>query len=150
MTRRLPILVVLIAALLSAGCFDFLQNKPTAPTGTATQQLAGTWGSAAPTGLPNTCTSFTLVVTETTQTTAAGTFTATCGALSVTGSATATATSSSTMSLNVTGTASGGGVSSCAFAISGTAQIDDTTLHVTYAGTTCLGPVAGSEILTKK
>ena len=53
--------------------------------------------------------------------------------------------------MTVTGTAIIAGIPACAFSLNGTGSIEDNgnTLRLPYSGTTCLGPVSGSEVLRR-
>src|SRR5262249_24940815 len=52
--------------------------------------------------------------------------------------------------LTVSGTATIAGLLPCPFSLSGTGTlVDKTTLTIPYSGTTCLGPVSGTETLRK-
>ena len=48
------------------------------------------------------------------------------------------------------GVASVPGNASCAISLSGTAEITASGFKIPYSGTTCLGPVSGTETLGKK
>jgi hypothetical protein len=51
--------------------------------------------------------------------------------------------------ITVTGNASVAAIANCPFSLSGTGSIEDNgnTLRIPYSGTTCLGPVSGTEVL---
>ena len=53
------------------------------------------------------------------------------------------------MNITITGSATIAGVLPCAFSLTGNGDIEDNgnTLHLPYSGTTCFGPVAGTEVL---
>jgi hypothetical protein len=139
----------LIAALVSPGCSDLFRTK-TEPTTVSVQMLGGTWASvSSATTTTDACTTFRWTVTSIGENTAAGTFSATClGTLQVTGQASGVLTGQ-TLAWTVTATASGPGVTSCAIALSGSATFEGNQIRVPYSGTTCLGPVSGTEILRK-
>jgi hypothetical protein len=69
--------------------------------------------------------------------------------LQVSGTASGTI-SGSAINWSANGTATGGGLSDCPVALSGTALISTNQIQVPYSGTTCMGPVSGTEVLTKK
>jgi hypothetical protein len=49
-----------------------------------------------------------------------------------------------------TATAAGAGVpTGCAISLAGTAVFEGSQIRIPYSGTTCLGPVSGTEILGK-
>lgn len=139
-----------VAAVLSAGCLDFLTSK-TSPTPAAPIQLmTGQWASiSSATTLPSTCTDFHWTITEVTGTSGSGTFTAKCmGTIPVSGTAHGTLSGTTvTWSADANGTAPGGGA--CPISLTGTATFDGMQFRVPYTGTTCLGPVSGTEILRK-
>lgn len=129
-----------------------------APTATAngnstsSTSLVGLWTSAAlPAGLPsvNTCGNFQFQVVSQTATTLSGTFSAVCG-----GGVTMTGTASGVLNgtavaITATGSAAVPGTPSCAFNLTGNGAVIDNgyTLTVPFTGTTCLGPVSGTEVL---
>lgn len=146
--KRYTFLVVL-TAVMSAGCFSFASK--TSPT-SASSQLGGTWLTTqslpgASGSIQDSCTNFRWAVTEFTGTTGAGTFSATClGNVQVVGSARGTLVGTMVnWSANATGTPPGG--PSCAIALSGSAILETNRIRIPYSGTTCLGPVSGTEIL---
>ena len=149
MTRRW-LAVALCSAMLSAGCFEFFNQTNTNPNPTI-QFLGGTWTSSTSNGaaLLNSCTNFKWIVTEQTSATVAGNFTATCfGVLQVAGNAHGTI-SGNTINWTAAALANGGGVSNCAVTLNGSMTIASDQISVPYTGTTCLGPVSGTEILRK-
>lgn len=122
-----------------------------APPSASTSPYAGTWLSetfAVP--APGSCGNFQWQVTNATSTSMAGNFSATCaGNIAIAGSASGQLVGT-TVPLTVTGTATYAGVISCDFSLSGTGVIDNNdTLTVPYSGTTCFGPVSGTERLHK-
>ena len=144
--------VVIVTAIVAAGCFK-VDSKVSTPT-TSASSLSGTWASVeslpgASGSLAQSCTDFRWAVTELTGTTGAGTFSATClGNISVTGSARGTLVGSTiNWSANATGTAPGG--PSCAIALAGSAVLETDKIRIPYAGTTCLGPVSGTETIKR-
>ena len=148
MKRQLSVLIV--AAVAATGCF----KTSSSVTPTSTSGLNGTWSSVE--SLPGAggswqtaCTNFTWAVTEYTGTTGAGTFGALCfGNVQVTGSARGTLSGSTlNWSANATGTVPGG--TSCAIALTGTAVLESDRIRIPYSGTTCLGPVSGTETIKK-
>jgi hypothetical protein len=79
-----------------------------------------------------------------------GTFTVDCSSVKVQGTATGQLNGTS-VPLTATGTATLFGNPNCSFSISGTGTVvDANTLTVPYTGTTCLGPVQGTETLRKR
>jgi hypothetical protein len=81
-----------------------------------------------------------------------GTFEADCaGGVIVSGSGSGQLASSTTVSISISGVANLPGAPSCGFSLSGNGTVEDagTALRIPYAGTTCLGPVHGTEVLRK-
>lgn len=166
MARVPRVLAVVCASALSfvgAGCgFQRSTNvvNPVAPTQTppagspssVTPQLVGTWVSAQITGAPNltnpSCTDFQFQIASQTSTSIAGTFTATCGSVPIEGRGQGQLNGTA-ISLSVTGSGSLPGIPNCQFSLTGNGTIQDSgnTLNIPYSGTTCLGPVTGTEVL---
>lgn len=150
--QRPRLLAVCLASLLGAGCSNLLSlATKTTPTQTDPTSLAtGQWSSVtSTTSLANTCTNFKWTIVEITGTSGSGTFTATCmGTMQVAGTAQGTLTGTGvTWTATATGTMPGG--VTCPIALQGTATYDGTQFRIPYTGTTCLGPVSGTEILRK-
>jgi hypothetical protein len=149
MTRTL-LVPACLAAILSAGCLDFLTSK-TSPTPTGpTVITTGAWVSiSSATALTNTCTDFHWTITDVTGTSGTGTFTAKCLAtIQVAGTAHGTLSGTTvTWAADATGTGPSG--AACPVALAGTATFDGTQFRIPYTGTTCLGPVSGAEVLRK-
>jgi hypothetical protein len=145
-----------VVAAASAACFDFkTSTTPTSVTSTTTQAIGGTWsgvqslpGSSG--SLQDSCVNFKWNVTQISGTSGSGTFSATClGNVQVAGTASATLTgSTANWSANATGTVSGQTV--CAITLTGTATLQaNNQIRIPYSGTTCLGPVSGTEIIQR-
>ena len=149
MTRKV-LAIGLISAVLSAGCFEFLTQTPAAP-GTV-NLLGGSWSSTTgnATSLLTSCTNFHWNVTEQSVSSARGTFTATCfNTLQVSGNAQGTL-SGATLNWTATALATGSGIAGdCTISLSGSATMENGQIKIPYSGTTCLGPVSGTEILKK-
>ncbi len=148
MTRRL-LATAFVAALLSAGCFEFMStSKATGPSGV--QTLNGSWTSVSTnTTLHDTCTNFQWTMTDSSATEATGTFTATCFEnMQVSGTIHAQLVDST---INWTATAVGVSPEfpSCPISLSGTAQFEGEYIRITYTGTTCMGTLSGSELLRR-
>ena len=113
----------------------------------------GTWSSTkSMASQQGTCGGFTWTITSLTATAVSGSFSATCnGSVQMSGSGSAQATLSGGK-INWTGTAvaSVPGNNNCAVALSGTLDITPTGFGISYSGTTCLGPVSGTEVLARK
>jgi len=148
-------LILATAAVAAAGCnvqhssssaIQVLQPSAVIPS------LLGSWTSQSITALPGapaTCGTFQWTVTTQTETDIAGTFSATCaGGVTITGTASGHIDGTS-VPITVSGSATLAGVPSCAFSLSGNGVIDGDTIRVPYTGTTCLGPVSGTENLRR-
>jgi hypothetical protein len=145
--RHVALTLALTAALSAVAC----SAAATSPT-SLTNPLLGTWASvtsAAPT--PGTCTNFQWTVTQVNGTTGSGAFSATCaGALQFTGTGTGTLTGTA-INWSVAGNATGSGNGSCAVAASGSASLQsDGSILIPYNGTTCVGPVSGTQVITRR
>ena len=153
MKRLAVILLTMVTAGASAACFDF--GKSTSPSPTASSTLGGTWATlqslpGVSGSLQDSCVNFRWTVTEFSGTSGSGTFSATClGNVTVAGSASGSISGSTVnWSANATGTIPG--LPPCAIAITGTATLEaNNRIRIPYAGTTCLGPVSGTEIVTR-
>jgi hypothetical protein len=137
------------AALASGACFEF-SSTITAPSGSSgAAALVGGWTSTSAASLENSCADFKWSVTQTSGNTATGTFSATCfGNVAVTGNASGSL-NNSVLTWSAAATAVVAGVASCPIAISGTAQMVGDLIQIPYSGTTCLGPVSGTQTLKK-
>jgi hypothetical protein len=177
MKRPLSIVASLAVALMTTACgFEHTTSvlvptsvptstgsTPTAGNGAggpgagstqSTPSLVGTWASANATPTlpdPSTCGNFQYQITSQNTSSIAGTFTAVCGGgLAIAGSVTGQINGTA-VSMTVSGTASMPGIPNCPFTLSGTGAIEDNgnTLRVPFTGTTCLGPVSGTEVLRR-
>ena len=145
--KRTSCAVGLAVALLAAACSDAV----TAPSSNA-NSLLGTWASvSSAASTPGTCANFEWSVNQVSGLTGSGTFSATCfGTLQVSGTGTGTFAGTS-IAWSVTGTATGAGTGSCAIAASGSASLtSDGGIQIPYSGTTCLGPVSGTQVIRKR
>lgn len=148
--KRYVALFALIA-LASAACFK-INTSPT-PVNSTSTKLGGIWVTIE--SIPGataggSCTNFRWAVTEFTGTTGAGTFSATCFSTNVqiTGSASGTLSGTNvTWSANATATMEG--LPPCAIALGGVAVLETDRIRVPYSGTTCLGPVSGTETIKR-
>jgi hypothetical protein len=95
------------------------------------------------------CTDFAWKVTDVTLTGASGTWTALCfKTVPVSGNASG-ALVNGEIRWTATGTGTATGVGTCPVALTGSAKLENAQIRIPYTGTTCLGPVAGTEILRK-
>jgi hypothetical protein len=123
--------------------------------------LLGTWvvqggqsnssaTTSAVTGLPDfsSCSNFTWSVTSQTATEASGRFSAECAAGLILSGTITGRLGGATIPIVVAGTLTRGS-DICSFSLTGDGTpIDSVTFHITYSGTTCLGPLQGSNTLS--
>jgi hypothetical protein len=150
--RRHVIPAVALAAFLTSGCFEFFNKTKVAdPTDVTVTLLGGTWTTSSSTAgsIAASCTNFTWQVSEQTGNSASGTFGATCfDDLTITGTASGTL-DGNTLTWNAQATMAAPGFPNCNVQLAGTATLAGDTISIPYAGSTCLGPVSGTEILKK-
>ena len=143
-----------LSALLGAGCMEFLTQNKTGPSpvvAVTLQGMGGAWASVSSvTPAAGTCTDFHWSITEFTGTTGSGSFSATCaGNMKIAGTAQGTLSGTTvSWTASAVGTTPGSSVT-CPISITGTATFDGTQFRIPYTGTTCLGPISGTEILRK-
>lgn len=144
MTR--PTLWVSLALALSGfSCLDVFKNSPTGPSAVTAAAFGGLWASVAASTAAQTCTSFQWAVT----TGVSGTWSAVCyGTVQIRGTAAGTLDGDK-LNWTATGTGTAPDAGSCPVALAGNATLEGNQIRVPYSGTTCLGPVAGTEILRK-
>jgi hypothetical protein len=151
--KNLTLIVVLsVAAASATACVGFERKSgDTGPSATGVNAMVGSWTSATIIPSPSACTNFKWNATEQTPTSAKGAFSASCaGDLQVSGTAEGTLnTTASTITWKANGTATAPGITSCAIALTGTAELGVDSIRIPYSGTTCLGAVAGVETLRK-
>ena len=153
MKRLAILLLTVLTAGASAACVEF--STKTTPSPIVTTGISGTWGTTQSLpgisgSLQDSCVNFKWTITEHTQTSASGTFSATClGNMQVTGSASGSLTGITlNWSANATGTVAG--QPPCQISLKGTATLEaDNRIRIPYSGTTCLGPVSGTEIISR-
>lgn len=147
---RAVITLPLAFVLALAGCSRTTSTSPSTNSPITSGFSAGVWTSALTNRAASTCTEFRWTIAEVTPTRASGTFTAVCNsATTVSGSAQGTL-SGSTITWTATATAALPNQPACAIALTGTIDFQGTTVRVIYSGTTCLGPVSGTEFLVKQ
>ncbi|HVL67366.1 MAG TPA: hypothetical protein VM364_08890 [Vicinamibacterales bacterium] len=152
MRNRILAALVAVSAVAASGCIGFeRKSSPTSPTAAGNNSLMGEWTSGNIIPSPGSCTNFVWSVSEQTATSAKGNFSATCaGDLKVSGTAQGAFTAAGTIEWSGTATASAPGLTSCAVALSGTAMLTVDAIRIPYSGTTCLGPVSGTETLKRR
>lgn len=142
-------LALSLVAVAAAGCFDFEHKSSLGPTATGISALMGNWTSSNLIPSPSTCTDFKWDVTQQTNVTAAGSFSATCANdLKLTGTASG-ALNGSSITWNAQGNATAPGLASCSITLTGTAELTVDSIRVPYSGDTCLGKVSGVENLRR-
>jgi hypothetical protein len=154
--------VLIAASMAAAGC-EFKQRSETTdlsavlePTA-AIPSLLGTWStrsSTGPTGAPavagdSSCSNFQWTITSQSTTNIAGTFTALClGNATINGTGTGQI-NGATVNLNISGNGSMPGLASCPFSVSGTGTMEGDSIRVPYTGSTCLGPLSGTQVIAR-
>jgi hypothetical protein len=113
----------------------------------------GVWTSSVSGTLPaaSTCGNFQYQIASQNGNAIAGTFTATCGnGLTVSASVSGQLNGTS-IAITMDGSGSLPGLPNCTFKVTANGTIEDNanTLNLPYSGTTCLGPVHGTEVLHK-
>jgi len=130
-------------------------NSNSPSNGSSSPSILGAWTSqdaqfTLPS--PNSCGNFQFQIASQTTNSISGTFTAICGGggLTISGNATGTLNGTS-VNVTVNGTGNLSGIPLCSFSITSNGTILDNgnTLSLPYTGTTCLGPVQGTEVLHK-
>lgn len=144
-------ILVAVLSLVASGCVGFEHSgSRTAPSAAGMNAFMGTWTSANIIPSPTTCTDFKWNPSEQTNTTAKGSFSATCaGDLKLSGTAEGALTTTGTVNWRAQGNASAPGLTTCGIALTGTAELTTDSIRIPYSGTTCLGAVSGVEILKK-
>ena len=166
--------ILLIAALVSGACGFQHATSITAPSGTGTASntpaptptpgtgtggssatsLVGVWTSQAVTPTlpsPTSCGNFQYQIASQTSNSIRGTFTASCGNGLVVSANAEGQLSGSNVALTMTGSGTMSNLPICNFTVTGNGSIEDNgyTLSIPYSGTTCLGPVHGTEVLRR-
>jgi hypothetical protein len=152
--RLAAVTTAVALAVFAAACVEARHEGPTSPSEVAKVLATGNWTSAATAASSalnvGTCGNLEWKITAMTDTSAAGTFKATCGGgLTLEGSAEGKL-NGVTADLKASGNVLGAGMN-CPFSLTGTAVPEGLDkVRITYSGTTCLGPVSGTEVLTKR
>jgi hypothetical protein len=116
----------------------------------AAPSLLGAWTSGSVPSASS-CGNFQYEIATQTPASIAGTFSAVCGGgITLNGNATGEISGTS-VALTATGTATMPNAPACPFTLSGTGTIEDNgyTLRIPFSGTTCLGPVSGTEVMRR-
>ena len=152
-----------VTACASTACTGFESGKTTgtstAPTvsvpgGSSSGALVGTWGEPTAFTIPSasSCGNFQWQITSQSDSAVAGAFSATCdGGIGISASASGTLNTATTVGITVTGVALVSGVPACNFTLNGVGTLtdDSNTLTIPYNGTTCVGPVHGTQVLRR-
>ncbi len=150
MRHRLFVIVLSLAAATGSACGFEHKNSLTAPTAAGNNALLGSWTSSQLIPTPSTCTDFKWTVSEQTDTSAKGAFSATCpGDLKFTGTAEGVLTSPALIGWSAQANATAPGLTSCTLKLTGTATLGVDSISIPYAGDTCLGKVSGIETLKR-
>ena len=153
-SRVVALAVAAGITLVAVACVETRHEGPTSPSEVAKVLATGSWTSAASAASSalnvGTCGNLEWKITSMTDTSASGTFKANCGGgLTLEGSAEGKL-NGMTADLKASGTVSGAGMN-CPFSLTGMAVPEGLDkVRINYSGTTCLGPVSGSEVLTKR
>ncbi len=95
------------------------------------------------------CSNFAWTVTSQSSTHIVGNFTAVClGSANIAGAGTGNITGNN-VTLTITGNGSMPGLASCPFSITGNGTMEGDVIRVPYTGTTCLGPVSGTQTIAR-
>ena len=152
--RLTAVIGLLLVATLASACVETRHEGPASPSEMAKVLATGSWtsaGTAAAASLNvGSCGNAEWKITSMTDTSAAGTFKAVCGGgLTLEGNAEGKL-NGMTADLKASGTVSGAGLN-CPFNLTGLAVPEGLDkVRINYSGTTCLGPVSGSEVLTRR
>ncbi len=145
--RHLIPWLVVLAVANGGGCKPQSSVTVVGPS-EAVPSLAGQWTSPVGVALAQTCTDIRWQISQDGNQ-ATGDFTATCAG-NITLSGTVSATLSGTViTWSASGTAETPQGVSCPFSLSGTGNIQGNTIVIPYSGSTCLGPLSGTETLTR-
>jgi len=148
--RTALIVTLAVSATACGQMFKSIFSSPTEPSKTGdVRSYLGTWTGATVAPVAQSCGSLLWKITSQTGGQASGDFSATC-ADGVTLAGTMTATHGETsIPWAATGTATKGTVT-CPFSMTGTGTFQGTSnILLNYAGTSCNGPVSGSETIKR-
>ena len=149
-------LTAAVTILTAAGC-DLQTTGGLNPNATSQlgSLLQGTWTSASIEGeaqsFPSaeSCIDLEWTITEQDASQYSGSFLATCaGGISLAGTAEGTLLDG-VLEITAAGTATPQGGASCPFTLTGTARLEDNAIRLDYTGTSCAGPISGTELLER-
>ncbi|MFN8058683.1 MAG: hypothetical protein U0Q12_05910 [Vicinamibacterales bacterium] len=145
---------LLAAATLAcavAGCVSYERQSTPAQPSDIIASLLGNWtSSTSGAATSSACTDIKWQITNQTGTSASGTFSATCtGDVRLNGTVNGTLGSNQVVNWTASGTGTAPVVGACPFTLNGTGTLEGESIRVNYSGTTCLGPISGSELLKR-
>ena len=127
-------------------------TPPSSPSSNS-PSVVGIWTSSVSANLPSasTCGSFQYQIGSQTANSIAGTFTAVCGNGLTVSASVSGQLNGTNVSITMDGSGSMPGIPNCPFRVTANGTVEDNgnTLNLPYTGTTCLGPVHGTEVLHK-
>ena len=150
--KLLKIALIVTLGVSPAACsqvYKSIFSSPTEPSTTDVRSYLGTWAGATVAPVAQSCGGMQWKITSQTGGQASGDFSATCAdGVSLAGTMTATHGETS-IPWAATGTATKDTVT-CPFSMTGTGTFQGTSnILVNYAGTSCNGPVSGSETIKR-
>ena len=154
-----PLAGILALGFALSACEYIKRLNPAEPSSETAPPAAGgagsylgTWSSVvagAQATSTKACSRFEWIVTSQTGDAIAGTFKATClEAFTITGNAEGRLATQTSVEMAVSGSARVAGIT-CVFSLSGTGNYEGDSIRVPYSGSTCLGPVSGTETLRR-
>jgi hypothetical protein len=159
-TRSTHYIVILVLAVMSTACYgldNLFNQSPTSPTDSSSsassvRSYLGTWIGPSLTTFPTaqTCGGVQWKITSQSASQISGDFTTSCaGGILLAGTVVGSIGDSTTIPWAASGTATQGSTS-CPFNLTGAGTFQGTSnILLNYAGTTCLGPVSGSETIKR-
>ena len=140
------------SAAASAGASASSASSSSASSSPTEAPFAGTWASGTIGNLPNvsSCTNLQWQISNLSPTSVAGSVSAVCaGPVTVTANLTGQLEGGDVVNLTANGQAVASGIT-CGFTLTGVGHRESNdSMRLDYQGTTCLGPVSGSELLRR-
>ncbi|HEX4347384.1 MAG TPA: hypothetical protein VHZ73_07415 [Vicinamibacterales bacterium] len=161
--KKICAVLFAFTACAASACTGFQSGKTTgsttAPTvsipgGQTTGSLVGSWGEPAAFSVPSpsSCSGFQWEITSQSASAVAGTIAATCdGGIGISAAASGVLQTPTTVGVSISGSATVSGAQVCNFTLNGVGTLGDNnnSLTIPYTGTTCVGPVHGTETLRR-
>ena len=144
MGRRTVTTLLAAITILTGGCDLQRASSPTSSSDQLEGYL-GRWRSADLQQVTDACQDFDWSLAPDGDS-LSGTFSANCDGILLTGDGTGQL-SGDTLQLSVSGLATTPQGLTCAFQLTGVARLQGNTIRVDYAGSTCIGPLTGTELL---